>query len=191
LAPQYSRPTAPTVGARSLRYVAGMKFRCANVFHCDADTYWKKLFFDQEYNEGLYKGALGFKNFEILEVTGEPGGDRTRKILTEPKTEAPAVVQKLIGGGVTYTETGRLDAKSGKFDYQIVTSKLSDKVKIKGRLWVEPRGDKEVERICDVDLEVSIFGVGGAIEKFIAEATRESYEKTAVYTNEFIAKKGY
>lgn len=166
-----------------------MKFRCANIFDCDAHTFWTKLFFDREYNEGLYLGALGFKRFEILEVTGEPGGDRTRKILTEPKTEAPAVVQKLVGGGITYTETGRLDAKTGKFDYAIVTSKLSDKVTIKGQLWVEPRGDQKIERICDVELHVSIFGVGGAIEKFIAEATRASYEKTAVYTNEFIAKK--
>ncbi len=166
-----------------------MKFRCANIFDCDAHTFWTKLFFDREYNEGLYMNALGFRSFEILEITGEPGGDRTRKILTEPKTETPAVVQKLIGGGITYTETGRLDAKTGKFDYEIVTSKLSDKVKIAGQLWVEPRGDDKVERICDVELHVNIFGVGGAIEKFIAETTRASYEKTAVYTNEFIAKK--
>ena len=168
-----------------------MKLRCSNIFNCDADTFWTKLFFDREYNEGLYKGALGFKDFKLLELTGEPGGDRTRKMLTEPKTDAPAVVTKLIGGGLTYTETGRLDAKTGKWIYEIATSKLSDKVKIKGQLWVEPRGDRKVERIGEIEIEVKIFGVGGAIEKFIADTTRDSYEKTATYTNDFIAKKGY
>jgi hypothetical protein len=168
-----------------------MKFRCSNVFNCDATTYWTKLFFDAEYNEGLYKGALGFKEFKLLEITGEPGGDRTRKIFTEPKSEAPAVVTKLIGGGIAYNETGRFDAKSGKWTYEIVTTKLSDKIRVGGQLWVEPRGDKKVERICDIEIEVAIFGVGGTIEKFIADTTRESYEKTAKYTNEFIAKKGY
>lgn len=166
-----------------------MRFRCQNVFHCDAETYWTKVFFDPEYNKGLYTGTLGFKAFEILELTGEPGGDRTRKMFTEPKSEAPAVVTKLIGGGLSYTETGRFDAKTQKWTYSIATNKLSEKVRIGGTLWVEPRGEKKIERICEVDLEVNVFGVGGAIEKFIADTTRESYEKTAKYTNEFLARK--
>lgn len=165
-----------------------MRFRCSNVFNCDANTYWTKVFFDPEYNKGLYLGTLGFKQFEILELTGEPGGDRTRKMFTEPKSDAPAVVTKLIGGGLSYTETGRFDAKSQKWTYAITTNKLSEKVRIGGTLWVEPRGDKRIERICEVDLEVSVFGVGGVVEKFIADTTRESYEKTAVYTNDWLAK---
>ncbi len=167
-----------------------MRFRCQNVFNCDAETYWSKVFFDVEYNRGLYLGTLGFKQFEVLELTGEPGGDRTRKMFTEPKNDAPAVVTKLIGGGLNYTERGRFDAKTQKWTYEITTNKLSDKVRIGGTLWVEPRGDKKIERICEVDLEVNVFGVGGVVEKFIADTTRESYEKTAQYTNAFLANKG-
>src|SRR5690606_19496607 len=82
------------------------KFTLRNVFETDKDTFWNKLFFDEEYNRRLYLDALGFKGFELLELTGEPGGVRTRRIRTEPKSEAPAVVTKLIGGDISYTEEG-------------------------------------------------------------------------------------
>lgn len=167
-----------------------MKFICTNVFNTDAETYWTKIFFDPDYNSGLYLEGLGFKGFEVLEITGEPGGDRTRRMKTEPKTQTPAVVEKLIGGSITYSEVGRLDAKTGKWTYAITTSKLSDKIKISGTLWVEPRGDRKIERFCEIDIEVKVFGVGGTIEKFVAETTRESYEKTGRFTNAWIAKKG-
>ena len=167
-----------------------MRFVCKNTFNCNAETYWTKVFFDKEYNEGLYTKALGFKAFEILELTGESGGDRTRRMYTEPKTDAPAIITKLIGGGLTYSEKGKFDSKTQKWSYEITTSKLADKVRIGGTLWVEPRGDDKVERFCVVDLQVSVFGIGGAVEKYIADTTRESYEKTAIYTNEFIRTKG-
>ena len=168
-----------------------MKFTCANIFNTDTETYWTRIFFDPAYNSALYLEALGFKGFEILELTGEPGGDRMRRMKTEPKTQAPAVVEKLIGGSITYSEVGHFDAKTGKWTYVITTSKLSDKIKISGTLWVEPRGDKKIERFCEIDIEVKVFGVGGAIEKFVADTTRESYEKTGRFTNAWIAKKGY
>ena len=74
--------------------MGSMRFRCQNIFNCDAETYWNKIFFDAEYNRGLYLGTLGFKAFELLAVTGEPGGDRTRKMFTEPKTMKKAVQAK-------------------------------------------------------------------------------------------------
>ena len=100
------------------------------------------------------------------------------------------MVTKLIGGGLSYTEVGRFDAKTQKWSYDITTNKMADKVRIGGTLWVEPRGEKKIERICEVDLQVNVFGIGGMVEKFIADTTRESYEKTAKYTNEFIASHG-
>ena len=167
-----------------------MKFTCSNIFNCDAETYWTKIFFDQGYNSGLYLDGLGFKGFELIEVTGEPGGDRTRRIRTEPKTQTPAVIDKIIGGSITYSESGRFDAKTGKWKFEITTSKMSDKISIHGTLWVEPRGEKKIERFCETTIEVKIFGVGGTIEKFVADTTRESYDKTERFTNDWIAKKG-
>ena len=167
-----------------------MKFTVNHVFSCDVPTYWEKIFFEPEYNRRLYLEALGFKKFEVLELRGNPGEDRFRKLRMAPKSDAPAVVQKLIGADIEYTEEGRWDAKSGIWTFAISTSKLTDSIKISGRFWVEKRGEKATERFCETDLKVSIFGVGGAVEKFIESTTRESYEKTFAFTQKWIADHG-
>lgn len=166
-----------------------MKFTVRHQFNTDPDTYWSKLFFDPEYNTRLYKGALGFDVFEILEITGEPGGKRTRKILTEPKSDAPAVVKKLIGDSLQYTETGTYDPDKKLWTYNIVTSKLADRVKIGGHLWAESKGDHKMERVAEIEIVVKILVGSGTVEKFIEKTTRESYEKATKFTNEYIAEK--
>ena len=85
----------------------------------------------------------GFKGFDLLELTGEPGGPRHRVLRTEPAAEAPAVVRKIVGDSLTYTETGDWDPETQIWVYEIVTNVASDKVKIGGRLWAEARGDNQ------------------------------------------------
>jgi hypothetical protein len=167
-----------------------VKFTVRNVFDCSVDTYWGSLFFSPEYNERLYREGLGFKGFELVELTGEPGGDRHRVLKTEPAADAPAVVRKLIGDSLTYTEVGDWDAKTRLWTYAISTNKLADKLRIGGRLYAEARGENKCERIAEIEIEVKIFGVGGAVEKFIEKTTRDSYVKATAFTNAFIEEKG-
>lgn len=164
-----------------------MKVTYKHVFNTDLDTYWSKIFFNPEYNKKLFTEVLKFK-YEVVEFTEEPGGVRRRKVRIEPNTEAPAVVKKLIGDSIGYLESGEFNPTTRKWHYKIVTTKLADKVSINGTFWAEPRGEKKIERICEVDLKVDIFGVGGAIEKFIADTTGQSYEKAWAFTNQFIAQ---
>lgn len=167
-----------------------MKFSVRNRFNTSVDNYWSELFFDPEYNRRLYSEALGFKGFELVSLTGEKGGARRRVIRTEPAAEAPAVVRKLIGDSLTYTETGTWDPGTRIWKYDIVTSAISDKVRIGGCLYAEPKGDGACERVAEIEIEVKIFGVGGAIEKFIEKTTRDSYVKASKFTNDYIAEKG-
>jgi hypothetical protein len=166
-----------------------VKFTMRDVFDTDVDTYWASLFFDREYNDRLYKEGLGFPSFEMLELTGEPGQRRTRKIRTEPKSEAPTVVKKLIGDSLAYTESGTWDPATRLWTFNVVTSKLADRLKITGKLWAEPKGDKKMERVCEMEIEVKILVGGGAIEKFVESTTRDNYVKAAKFTNSFIAEK--
>lgn len=167
------------------------KFTVKHTFNTDLETYWGKIFFDDEYNRRLFLDGLGFGLYELIDLKEEPNGAKTRKVRTEPKSEAPAVVKKLIGDSLTYVEEGRFDPATKIWKYNIVTSKLSDKVKIWGDFWAESRGDKKIERFCTCNIEVKIFGVGGAVESFIEKQTRESYERAEAFTNKFIAEKGY
>jgi len=164
-------------------------FTIRHTFDTDLDTYWSKVFFDDEYNRRLYLEGLKFHSFEVIEKTGEPGKDFTRKIRTEPNADAPAVVRKLIGDSLAYVESGRFDPKARRWSYTVTTSKLAEKIKINGDFWAEARGDKKVERFCTVNVDVSIFGVGRVVEGFIEKTTRESYDRAAVFTNTFIREK--
>ncbi len=139
---------------------------------------------------GLYLEGLGFKNYEPIELKEEADGSKRRRFRAEPKSDAPAVVKKLVGDSLTYTETGSFDPKTKVWTYKVETSKMGDKIKIGGRYWLEPKGDKKVDRVCEVEISVDIFGVGGVVEGFIEGQTRESYEKATSYTNQFLRKKG-
>lgn len=166
-----------------------MQFTVRHVFDTDVDSYWSKIFFDDEYNRRLYRDALGFPMYEIVKKDVADNGNIVRRARMEPKADAPAVVKKLVGDSLTYTEDGSFDAAKKRWSYTIATSKLSDKIKIGGEFWVEPRGEKQVERICTVDVNVKIFGVGGVVEAFLESSTRDSYEKAARFTREFIREK--
>jgi len=165
-------------------------FTVRDVFNTDVDTYWDEIFFDAEYNERIYREALGFKSFSILEQSGEKGQRRTRSMRTEPAADAPAVVRKLIGDSLSYTESGVFDPATKIWTYTITPSAMSEKLKIGGRLWAEPQGDKKIVRVVEIGIEAKIFGVGKAIEAFVEKTTRDSYVKATEFTNRFIAEKG-
>lgn len=166
------------------------KFTCRNIFETDPDTFWSKCFFDPEYNRGLYYEALGFTAYELIELKEHADGSKDRRFRTTPKSEAPAVVTKLIGGSLDYEETGHFDPAKKTWTYSVKTSKMAEKIRIGGKYWLEARGDKRSERICEVEIAVDVFGVGGVVEGFIEKTTRESYEKATAYTNGFIKKHG-
>lgn len=165
-----------------------MKVTVRGTIETDVDTYWDAVFFDPEFNRRVYLEALGFRDFELLELTGEPGERRTRKMRSEPATELPAALRKLAGGPLTYVESGAFDPATKEFTYALELSALGDKADIRGRLRVEPKGEKRCERIAELDISVRVFGVGGTIERFIAKTIQESYAKATGFTNRFIAE---
>ena len=160
-----------------------------HAFAIDATTFWDAVFFDAEYNRRLYRDALEFPRFDETPPVTEADGSRTRRMAMEPKNDAPAVVQKLAGT-LAYVEEGKWDRKDGVYTYTLVTSKLSDKVKMGGTIRAVARGDRAIERVVEAWCEVKIFGVGGVFESFIEKTNRESWEKNATFTRSFIAEKG-
>ncbi len=164
-----------------------------HTFNTDVDTFWSKVFFDEAYNRRLYLEALGFRGFEVLELTKHPDGSVTRRVKTTPKEDAPAAVKKLIGAELAYTETGRFDPTTKKWKYEIVPSQMANKVSIKGEYWLDPAADgpdgqKRVLRTCTVDLEVKVPFIGSIVEAFIEGQTKTSYELAEKFTNSYIAE---
>ena len=167
-----------------------MRYTIKHIFNTDVDTFWDKIFFDPEYNETLFKQHLGFVVYEVLELDKKEDGSISRRVRGVPRVEIPAAVKKVLGDSAGYTENGRFDPSSKRFSIEVIPNTAADKIKTRLTMWVEPRGDKRIERFVDVESEVKIFGVGKMIEGVIEKQTRDNYGRAAEFTNRWIADKG-
>jgi hypothetical protein len=162
-----------------------MEATIRHTFNTDAETYWTKVFFSRDYNTRLFAEALGF-GYEILSLEEEPNGVRRRKVRIEPKADMPGFMKKLVGDGIQYVEEGSFDPTKKLWSYKVTTSKLSEKINISGTFFAEPKGEKQVDRVCVLNVVVKIPLVGSSVEEFIIRTTRESYDKVQVFTNKYI-----
>lgn len=166
-----------------------MRYTIKHTLNTDVDTFWDKIFFDPEYNEALFKKRLKFKAYDVLALEKRPDGSVRRHIDCAPAMEIPAIARKFFGDTVGYTEDGVLDPKTRKFVTEVKPKMGADKVQMRVSLWVEPRGDKKIERIVEIDSNVKIFGIGKVVEGLIEKQTRDSYDIAATFTNQWIAEK--
>lgn len=161
------------------------KFTVTHEIHCDADTFWK-VFLEKEFNEKLYRDALGFPDFTIVEQK-EVDGTVTRRVSAQPKMEVPGPVQKLIGPGFRYTEEGSMKLSERIWRWKMTPSTLADKLFTSGIVRIEPIGEGKVRRIAEMNVEAKIFAVGGLIESTTEKQMREGWDKSAVFMNKWIA----
>ena len=167
-----------------------MRYTIRHTFNTDEATFWGKIFFDPAYNEALFQKHLKFNVYRVLELDKQPDGSVHRRVECAPPVEVPAVAKKILGETTSYVEDGRFDPKSRRFAVEVIPKVGGDKIKTRVSMWVEPRGDKKIERIVEVDNEVKVFGVGKIIEAFIEKQTRASYDQAASFTNQWIAEQG-
>lgn len=162
------------------------KFTVSHVINCDADTFWK-LFLDRDFNVEMYKKALGFPRFDIIDQR-ETDTEILRKVVGEPKMEMPGPVAKLMGSSFSYTEEGRLNKATKVWTWKMTPSTLADKVRQEGTLRVEPAGEGKVRRVADLVIEAKVFGIGGLIESSAEKQLRQGWDESAVFFNNWIAK---
>jgi len=182
-------PTVFTPAATDGSVRAAMKVTISHEFACDPQTFWDKLFFNAEYNQALYKTELQFPQYEVLEEKDE-GSSIVRRVRVTPKQEAPAAIQKLVGGAFSYVEEGRFDKAAKRYTFKVVPGTLAEKIRSEGELRAEPVGPKRMRRVVDMTIEVKIFGVGGMVEGFVSKSTQDVYARAAAFTNRWIADKG-
>jgi hypothetical protein len=155
------------------------KASVTHTFDCDADTFWK-TFFDREYNQKLYLEGLGFKQFEILEIT-----DTSRRMRGVPKMTLPGPVAKLLGDSFGYEEIGTFDRPGNIFRWKMQPNTMKDKLFTEGSIKIEPMGDK-VKRTNSASIEAKVFGVGGLLEGTAEKEMTASWEKEAAFTARWI-----
>jgi hypothetical protein len=161
-----------------------------HTFNCSEATFWDRIFLDPEYNERLFKTELKFPvNREISRE--EKGGVLHRVVEVVPYVgELPAALKAVIGEGIGYEERGVLDRNAKTYKVVVVPNKLAEKLSIKVDIMTVADGENRCRRKARAEASVKIFGVGGAIEKRMLGDLERSYQKSADFTNRFIAEKG-
>lgn len=167
-----------------------MRYRISHLTNTDIDTFWDKLFFDEAYNEALYSGHLRFSTYNVQKLEKQADGTVVKRVEAAPPIELPGTIKKVLGDFSSYIEDGVYNPKTRRYVVNVTPSTAADKVKTRVEVWCEPKGDKQCERIAEIDNEVKIFGVGKVVEKFIEQQMRDTYDKAAEFTNRWIAEKG-
>jgi len=160
-----------------------------HTFNCSEATYWHRIFLDPEYNERLFKTELKFPVWRELS-RDERGGAMHRVLEVVPYVgELPSAIKAVVGEGIGYEERGVFDRAAKSYKVVVVPNKLADKLSIKVDQWTIADGDNRCKRKVRAEANVKIFGLGGMIEKRMLADLERSYQKSADFTNRFIAEK--
>ena len=164
--------------------------RIVHTYNVSEDTFWNKLFFDDDYNRRLYLEALKFHDWKV-EKHEDKGTEIHRAINVAPRLgDLPGPMKKVLGDNVRYTEAGVYDKSARRYRINIIPSRLADKLKVSGELFTEPAGDKQCRRIFEATIEVNVFGIGGLMEKRFVSDLEKSYSVGAKFTNQYAEEKG-
>lgn len=166
-----------------------MQYRISHQLNTDVETFWR-MFFEDAFNEALYRDHLKFSVFRVLSSETAADGTVRRRVESAPPVELPAAAKKVLGDATSYVEEGTFDPQRKRYTVDVIPAAAADKIKTRAELWVEARGDKRCERVVEVSNEVKIFGIGKMLEKFIEQQTRKTYDEAAAFTNRWIADKG-
>jgi hypothetical protein len=158
-------------------------------FAVDAQTYWRELCLSLEYQERMYREALGCTRMEVLELKGSYETGQTRRLRFEKPIDAPAAIRKLFGEVVTIEEISEFDPKLARWSYRMVPPVLSDRLELGGAIRLEET-TTGVEHISVSTVTCSVFGIGSVIERFVGKSAVEGTADKIAFTRRYIAERG-
>ena len=166
-------------------------FRVESVFECSELTFWEKVFFDAEYNRRLFYDELHFSEWRELERKDE--GERVRRWVkaSPPMGDLPGALKTAIGDGAGYEERGVYDRATRRYSANVQPNRFGDKVTVELAFRTEHIDERRCRRIVDGTVVARVFLIGGMLEQRLVDDLRRSYEKSATFTNRFVAEKGW
>lgn len=165
--------------------------RFEHVLNCTEETFWSKLFFDEEFNRAMFLKHLGFDRWDLLEKTDSDAAVIQRVMVSPPLGSMPAALKSILSGGISYEEKGRFDKATRVYTVEVTPSKMPDKVDISSRITTRPVDDgKRVARVFEGSVKARIFAIGGILEKKILGDLRDNYDKSVGFTNQWLADEG-
>lgn len=166
-------------------------FRSEHVFECSQTTFWEKVFFDAEYNRRLFYDELRFAEWTELEQKHE--GDRVHRFVRAlpPAPDLPGPLKAALGNGVGYEERGVFERPKNRYEARVKPNSLPDRVSVELVFRTESVGDNKCRRFVDGTINARVMLVGGMLEQRMIYDLQRSYDRSAVFTNRFVAEKGW
>jgi hypothetical protein len=149
---------------------------------CPEKEFWDRIFGGEDFNNYLYEG-LGFE-YELQEWNPETGYRRAK---IWPTRQMPRAVANVLGNRFSYVEEGTFDAEAARYDFRVIPSAVTDRIRVRGTVTVEAVSDHQCERCVTLEIGANIVGLGRLIEAYFVTATREQYAKNAALVNEYLA----
>ncbi|MFT7622580.1 MAG: hypothetical protein ACI9WU_001753 [Myxococcota bacterium] len=153
----------------------------------DADR-WLSVYLDDAYTRALHVEGLSFERFELLESRSEGDLVVHRRVQATPPMDAPRVVQKALGGAQQYEERGNLDLPSRTWRYTVIPAAMADKITITGLHRVVALGPDRCRAEFEAEFAVSIFGVGRAIERFMAGQFDDNIRRQETFARQYLTR---
>jgi hypothetical protein len=149
---------------------------------CPEKEFWQRIFHSEDFNHYLYEG-LGFE-YELQEWNRETGYRRAK---IWPTHQMPRAVARVLGERFSYVEEGTFDAEAERYDFRVITSAVTDRIRAKGSVTVEAVSAHQCERCVTLEIAADVLGLGRLIEAYFVATTREQYAKNAALVNEYLA----
>jgi hypothetical protein len=155
-------------------------------FGVDQTRWWPDVFLTSSYQEALHRKGLGCVDCSIDEIVVDAQGRTHIALWTEPRVNAPPIVRKVIGERLKYREEGIYDPATGRYQFRVIPSTLANASDITGTLWIEPVGRGQIERVCELQCKINVFGVGRIVEAFVGRSYEKDISKAAEFTQQWL-----
>lgn len=145
---------------------------------------FEEVYFDETFATALAATLKLGRTLVRLERTPER---IVRHVRIEPEREIPAPVAKLLGGKrFAYVEELDYDVARHAGRWRIIPNVLEGKVDAGGTFELLAGGNGVKRRLLG-DISVSVFGIGGLVERIVVSELERSYENGAVFMRQYVA----
>jgi hypothetical protein len=149
-------------------------FELSHEFPFSVDRYID-LFFDRAFVEYLSESLDNMDEYR-LEILERTPSTNLRTVRVAPRVELPRAVRTLLRGKrIAWLETTSHRVGGRTLEWTILTSVLTEKVRIGGTYVLEGLGAERCRRTVLGEIQVRAYGLAGTIEERIARQMEASY----------------
>ena len=148
------------------------------------DRFWS-LYLDEDFNRESFVRGLSWDPPQQHAYRSDER-EVVRELSAQPRLELPPKVARLVGERLGYREWGRFDRASAQFEFRQRTTMFGDKLSIQGRMWGEPRGEAGMNLIAKLEVEASMFGVGGLLERTVEQNFNTTFSALVRHWNQWL-----